>query len=229
MNEKKVFGVQDLAAWIKKEPVADYTCVYEPEYFWKELGKVYIETFKNADGQLKDDALSLNIKCLIPRIGGIKPDTILEVGCGFGRCLSYVAHNIKEAKKIYGVEFSKTMIEQAKVFFEHIDAKNLDKVQILNAKAQALPFQDKSMDVVYSHVCLTHIPPEDIEQVTSEISRVAKHWIFHIERFNFPYEHPNPHRWSHMLPPYYIKLGWKVHECDYVNPEHKTILLTLRR
>ena len=60
---------------------------------------------------------------------------------------------------------------------------------------------------------------------------MAKNTIVHIERFNYEYEHPNPHRWSHLLPPFYLDLGWKIHEYDMLtkNPEHNTKALVLRK
>jgi len=84
-----------------------------------------------------------------------------------------------------------------------------------------------------THVCLTHIPPQFIGQVTSEISRVTKKWIIHMERYAFMYEHPSQHRWSHLIPPFYIDTQkWDLWECGPVKKNDYTYctkLMVFRR
>lgn len=223
MSEYTVVNLDDtILTKIKHNPFGEY----KPDNFWKEMGKVYHNKFdKNAS--INDKAsLILNMSNLCARIKEAVPIKVLEVGCGFGRCMPFVLEHCPTIKEIYGIEFSQPMIENSEIYLKSYPRKN--DIHILQGKAQELPFESKSFDLVYTHVCLTHIPPKDIPQVVKEISRVAKLWILHFERFNFLYEHPNPHRWSHLLPPFYLDLGWEIVEYDVIHKEHQTKSLLLK-
>ena len=216
------FSISDIADMREKKKT-NYKGRYIPEHFWNEYGKFYIDTFK------KEEEVTLNTQPLIARLHAIQPKSTLEIGCGFGRLIPFITENIPSADRVVGVELSKTMIENSNRYLTEYRKFLKEKIEIVQGDAKDLPFEDNSFDLVYSHVCLTHIPPKDIPQVTREISRVAQNWILHIERFNYPYEHPNQHRWSHLLAPFYLDLGWEVHECDVVNKEHFTNVLVLRK
>lgn len=218
----------------------NYTGYYEPESFWAEMGKYYLKTFisnSKEESDTKDEdefklnskgsRLELNAQQLIARLRALNPIKILEVGCGFGRLIPFIIGNVPSVEELIGVEFSSTMIENSKLYLKHYDTQG--KTKIIQGDARDLPFEGKHFDTTYTHVCLTHIPPKYIDKVTREISRVTKKWIVHIERFAYLYEHPNPHRWSHMIIPHYLNLGWKVHEYDEMHKEHKTKILVLKK
>jgi SAM-dependent methyltransferase len=229
----KEYTLEDLATYASDKVLSNYTAIYNPEKFWEDYGKIYRNTFsKDKKDKESGNSVNLNVDMIASRVFNIQRDyenkdiKVLEIGCGFGRILPNVLLGCN-LSKIYGVEHSPTMIEDSKNYL-----KNFDKagdIEIRLGKAQQLPYEDKSFDLSYTHVCLTHIPPKDIPAVTKEISRVTKGWIIHVERFSFPYEHPNPHRWSHLLVPYYLDLGWEVVENSPIHETHKTNILVLRR
>jgi len=212
----------------------NYFGKYVPEEFWRLYGKVYYNLFRKPEDTAEDstkpgDRMDMNVGGLIGRLPVFHPESVLEVGCGFGRCLAYVHASCPPIKRLEGIELSPTMVEQAHKYLANYE--HGDKMKVIQGDAKKLPYKDDEFDVIYTHVCLTHIPPEFIDDVTSEISRVAKKGIIHIERYHFPYEHPNPHRWTHDLAGRYLKLGWKVHEFDTIgkNPEHHTKVLVLTK
>ena len=224
------FSLDDLRQCGEKSVKVNFMGEYNPEHFWGEYGKIYRKCFRKDAKTTAKTAALLNLEALIGRIAAIqetvKIESVLEVGCGFGRCLPFVLENCS-LKEIYGIEFSPTMVEDSKSFLEEYG--RVKDIKVIEGNAKNLPFPDKSFDLVYTHVCLTHIPPKDIPQVTKEISRVAKKIIVHIERFAYEYEHPNPHRWSHHLPPLYLDMGWEIVDYDTVNKEHFTKGLTLKK
>jgi len=63
---------------------------------------------------------------------------VLEVGCGTGRGLGYLA---ARAKRIVGVDYGQDNIQQAKQHYGN-------RIELKVADAQRLPFQDNSFDVV---------------------------------------------------------------------------------
>lgn len=225
-----IFKAEDITRLYGKEPILDYEITYKPKELWEDLGKKYFGTFLNKDNTLKEDAIKINLDRLLPRVKATKAKKVLEVGCGFGRCLPFLIQNIASIEKLVGVEFSKTQIANSEEYFNtlgHFDNRN--KIEIIEGNANNLPFEDNSFDLVYTHVCLTHIPPEQINRVTGEISRVSRKWIIHVERFHHLYEHPNPHRWSHLIPPHYLDRGWKIYECAVANEKHHTIFIILKK
>ena len=213
----------------------NYTGEYEPLKFWAEYGKYYHKLFKypKEDGTVEDgyDNMDLDVPGIIIRLKEMQPQSILEVGCGFGRNLPYIYDAVMSVTRVVGIDHSPTMIENSKKHIGDYERDTGHKIEMVVGNAKELPFKDNEFDVIFTHACLTHIPPEDIPQVQSEISRVAKKWILHVERFAYLYEHPNLHRWSHLLPPYYLENGWKLHEMDMTrkNPEHYTKILVMKR
>lgn len=203
-----------------EDRLRNYFIEYDPKFFWEDFGQYYLNTFCK-------ETFLLNLKFLTSRLNQIKPESVLEVGAGFGRCLGTIIAN-KLAKRVIGIELSGSMITSSKDFFAIVkDVLPEERPTIIQADAQHIPFADKSFDCVFTHVCLTHIPPEKVGKVREEISRVAKKAIIHIERFTFPYEHGYTHIWSHQHIPHYEQLGWNVHEYCEIHSEHKTKLLVL--
>jgi len=229
-EEKKKFSYEDLKN-IYQNKQWNYNAQYDPDFFWHQLGEHYCETFEdNIENPDTKNPFTLNLAALGSRISNLKPKTILEVGCGFGRVLAALEVNksLFDYDKLIGIEFSDTMIEQSKKYYNLV--KELKTFpQIIKANARSLPFEDKSFDMVYTHVCLTHIPPEHILDVYRELNRVAGKWIMLIERFNFRYEHSAPHRWSHEHAPYFMKRGWKIKDYAEIHKDHHTKLLLLER
>ena len=225
------FTVKDLATTAKTQKMANYCGEYNLDEFWAEYGKHYLKTMLDKDGNPNEESLKLNIRGLVSRLFELSPKSVLEVGCGFGRCFPFIYDSLrgngKKLDELIGIEFSETMVEQSNLYFESYANKH--KVSVIRGDARAIPFPGKRFDVVYTHACLTHIPPEFIEGITKEISRVAKDYIIHIERYRFPYEHPNPHRWTHCLAPLYLKLGWRILENNTLNEKHYTNILVLRK
>lgn len=222
------FNIKHLAAgygYIKEgDDEPSYTDEYIPKHFWTELGEVYLSMFDN-----KEEEFKLNLPPLIARLQHINPKSVLEVGCGFGRILPFVQQSFGGIEKLIGIEHSQTMLDNHSRYLKMFKDKIDPKYQMVLGDAKELPFEDNEFDVTYSHVCLTHIPAKDIPQVTSEIARVTKKWIVHLERFNFPYEHPSQHRWSHCLPECYPKDSWELWENVMINLKHKTCCVVFKQ
>lgn len=73
----------------------------------------------------------------------LKPDSIvLELGCGYGRVLKYIAENSKEA---YGIDTSAESLELAEEYLS--DYKN---VKLFNMDVGNLTFDENKFDVVFA-------------------------------------------------------------------------------
>ena len=129
---------------------------YEPELA-KVYDSFYEGKYKEADVQEKN-----LLKFLLDQIDGISE--ILEVGCGTGHFTRWLD---SLGYKIVGVDISPVMLGVAKELW--------DKGKFINARAELLPFKDKSFDVVLYVTCLEYMP--DLVKVFKEAERVARRGI----------------------------------------------------
>ena len=117
-----------------------------------------------------------------------KADSILDVGCGYGRTLNELYSN--GYRNLIGIDFSKGMIERAKNINSDIDFR------VMNNSKIDLP--DNSMNSVILLAVLTCIV-EDKEQenLISEIHRVLKNdGVIYINDFLLNNDERNLNRYS---------------------------------
>jgi ubiquinone/menaquinone biosynthesis C-methylase UbiE len=107
------------------------------------------------------------------RLYGI--ESLLDVGCGTGRCL-LALKNEAAAIRAVGVE---PVGELREIALRH----GLGPEQVLDGDALALPFGDQSFDVVSAFGILHHI--KDSQAAVREMCRVARKAIFISDSNNF--------------------------------------------
>lgn len=98
---------------------------------------------------------------------------VIDFGCGLGRSTELLS---KYAKVVYGIEASRVCCESAKSKYE-----NLENVGFRLSSDCLLPFDDRSIDCVYSSDILEHLHPDDLLTHLREVYRVLKtrgHYLF---------------------------------------------------
>lgn len=121
-------------------------------------------------------------------------DTLLDVGCGFGRLFPAYSAN---AQRFYLVDYSQSMLDQAQ------QAIQSEAVTFQQASVYALPTDWPAMDAVIMMRVLHHTP--NLDAVFSELHRVLrpggtlileipnqKHWLNRV-RFRLGRLAQNPH------------------------------------
>ena len=83
---------------------------------------------------------------------------ILDVGCGGGKNLVNMLKRAPEAK-LHGIDYSDASVAKSKEVNK--DAMNAGKVEVLTGTAQALPFEQGSMDVVTAFETIYYWPEID--------------------------------------------------------------------
>ena len=152
----------DFRTYLRKRFLRRSRYLWNPEKFWNKQGaKDRFEEYP-PDIQATHEAFLRQIDA------ELKPLSVLEVGCGYGRLLSLFG------ERGTGVDFGEVQIAEAR-------RRGL-RATITDAKA--LPFPNNSFDLVYTFGVLMHIPPHDIDRVRNELIRVSKKWILNCEATN---------------------------------------------
>jgi len=99
---------------------------------------------------------------------GWRPGSILDIGCGNGR---YLLPFYRLGFKCHGVDFSKEMIKQAKIFSE----KNIMKINLKVSRAEELPYEAESFDYCLMIAVLHHLETKEARlRAVKEMKRVMK-------------------------------------------------------
>lgn len=106
---------------------------------------------------------------LLERVIYRKKMNVLDIGYGTGFPLTELAMRLGKTSKIYGVDPWNEGAERAKM---KIRTFGLENVEILNIKAEELPFSDNYFDLIVSNNGLNNV--DDLRRTIAECSRVIK-------------------------------------------------------
>jgi hypothetical protein len=112
-------------------------------------------------------------------VAGLEGDRLLEIGCHAGPNL-YACAKRKKFSRIAGTELSPQAMAFAK---EHLPPE-IGPVEIVEARADGLPFADESFDIVLSGAVLVCIGPDEIIASLEDIVRVGRRWIVLAEPYS---------------------------------------------
>lgn len=97
-------------------------------------------------------------------------ETVLDVGCGTGSLALAAKARVRADGTVHGIDASKEMIEQA----SRKAQRRRTPVDFRIATVEALPFPDRSFDVVFSTLMLHHLPRPLRRACAGEIGRVLR-------------------------------------------------------
>jgi ubiquinone/menaquinone biosynthesis C-methylase UbiE len=101
-------------------------------------------------------------------LSGIKGETILDIGSGFGSLTMELAKNNPDSK-VYGIDLHDSLTSQSQMNAEVLRVPN---VEFRTGSAYALPFEKDSVDAATCFFMLHHL--EDIKFALFEIKRALK-------------------------------------------------------
>lgn len=162
-----------------------YVKGYHPNDYWKERGKLYQKEFvSNKFYQRQENKLLDYLKT-------IKFETVLEVGCGFGRITQLILSNFP-VKKYLAIDLSEDQIKNAKKI-----CSNFKNIEFKNITIQDLKPNDK-FDLVLGVEVLLHVLPKEINSVLKKLIYLSNKDIINID-FNSTHT-PKiilPHNFTH--------------------------------
>jgi len=96
----------------------------------------------------------------------------MELGCGSGAFTLFVARAVGEEGKVYAVDIQPAMLKQLERKLARAENQDIKNVELKQAGAYHLPFEDGALDLVYMVTVLQEIP--DRARALREIRRVLK-------------------------------------------------------
>ena len=97
--------------------------------------------------------------------------SVLEIGCGTGIDL----RKFDDSFEIHGIDLNEHALELAK--------GNIPKAKFYKESITKLPFEDSSVDFVFTHKLLNYLDDETVDNGVSEMFRVVKRYILNCELF----------------------------------------------
>ena len=98
-------------------------------------------------------------------------NSILEIGCGTGIDLRL----FPDSFQLNGIDLNERALKIAK---EKLSSGNFQKENITK-----LPFEDSSIDFVFTHGLMNYLDDDVLEKGIAEMFRVSKRWIMHCEKY----------------------------------------------
>jgi SAM-dependent methyltransferase len=133
--------------------------------------------FREQEGQ---EPRSLRAEWIADRVAAYRPESVLEIGCGYGKVLNALRSRLDIP--MVGVDFSPTQLARARQF---LNGKK--GIATFLASGERLPFPDRSFDMVVTSAVILHNPPEMAEKIRLEILRVARRFAAHNEETGVSY------------------------------------------
>jgi SAM-dependent methyltransferase len=170
--------------------------------YWQSSGKGWLDEYRRRKTYLP--YLNLQEILIATIVSHAAPAKVLEYGSGVGRHLEYL-HRLPGVS-VYGYDQSATMTAEMENWAprdfvtEHVT---------VGAPVQRLPFVEAEFDIVYTCEVLVHVSPDHLPSILSELLRVSKGLVFHLEPDPSVSLVADAHGgcWGHDLVQIYAELG----------------------
>lgn len=97
---------------------------------------------------------------------------VLEVGCGSGAIALHAAGVVGPEGKIYALDVQAGMLKRFERKLAQSENRDISNVELIEADACDMPFEDASFDLVYMVTALPEMP--DPQRALQEVKRVLK-------------------------------------------------------
>jgi spore coat polysaccharide biosynthesis protein SpsF len=140
-----------------------------------EFGYEYSKRSGNALTDQNMRRLRRNWGTMLSRALSPAPQSVLEVGANIGRNLMALSGLVPQ---LHAVEPNVKCCEEMRT------NPKLGGATIHQGNAFSLPYDANAIDLVFTSGVLIHVSPETLLEATSEIVRVARHYVLCIEYFS---------------------------------------------
>ena len=193
-NKRKSIILRAINVWRR-------ALTHNPKDFWTEKGggNYFI---KYPPGGSRNENLILKV------LENEKFDSLIDIGCGYGRYLKTISERFPKAKLV-GVEISPTQLEKAKDYLKHCKNIQLEEINGVN-----IPYRDKFFDISLTYGCMLYVTNNTIRLFIKELQRISQRGIFiesnRIRTTIQDYLSPGIWRFSHNYEKLFKKFSYEV-------------------
>lgn len=130
--------------------------IYDPAAYWQERGLTYEAKFR--EGRYAEQEHELT-----RLLDGLEFESVLEVGCGFGR-IGELVHRLRPAAPYTGIDLSPDMLALAS---ERVPTGEFHQ----SALADYRP--GHKFDLVLAVEVLMHVPPDELDRTVRKLLRLT--------------------------------------------------------
>ncbi|MBI2444965.1 class I SAM-dependent methyltransferase [Candidatus Micrarchaeota archaeon] len=148
--------------------------VFDQAAYWKNRSKHYPEEFERHTPELRRFFCEqeFRFRQMLDRIDFSEVESVLEIGCGFGRMTGMMLKKLETAARYQAVDISPEQIKATK-------EKYGNRIQTRTADFRTEPFEPS--DIVLVSEVFLHFPPGQIQIVLHKAQRLAKKYLIHID------------------------------------------------
>ncbi len=136
----------------------------ETKAYYDKIASVYDLLAERSEQPMREKGLQ--------KLAAKPGERILEVGFGTGHCLVELARAVGPDGKVFGVDLSGEMVRLAGELVEREGVA--DRVELTNGDGAHLPYEENSLDGVFTSFTLELFDTPEIPNVLSEWKRVLK-------------------------------------------------------
>jgi ubiquinone/menaquinone biosynthesis C-methylase UbiE len=136
----------------------------ERKAFYNKIAKVYDLLAEHSEQPMRNAGLE--------KLAAAPGERILEIGFGTGHCLVELSRAVGPTGMVYGIDISEKMLALTRELLEkeHV----ADRVEAQCGDAEALPYDDVSLDGVFMSFTLELFDTPEIPRVLAECKRVLR-------------------------------------------------------
>lgn len=166
--------------------------------YWRKAGETYASRFKTSAAYEEQE------RVLRELLGSIEFDSVLEIGCGFGR-MTAIVQEFKPSRYL-AIDVSHEQLAEAE--------RRVPGPEYLLTSVEEFD-TDEKFDLVLASEVLMHIPPESVGEVIAQMLERANKHVISIDLYGWPEALNGPlvgHNWSHNYGAFYPLAQTKVRE-----------------
>jgi len=111
-------------------------------------------------------------RSIIERSGVRSGMTVMELGCGSGAFITYIARAAGSGGRVYAVDIQSAMLRQLERKLARAENQDIKNIEVKEASAYELPFADGFFDLACMITVLMEIPDKGL--ALREVKRVLK-------------------------------------------------------
>jgi SAM-dependent methyltransferase len=144
---------------------------YDPKEHWTKRGESYREELRSRRRGKTARNFDAQERLLPEVITALKPESVLEVGCGYGRMTALISR-LPSVKVYDAVDFSLHNIEDARM--------SLKNVRFTAGDFMDIHF-DRRYDLVFACEVLMHVPPAQIGNFLRKMRDLSQAYVVSLD------------------------------------------------